>query len=184
MKALHSWRILTFLVLVLRVSPALAGGPPAPQAAVASGSHFAGFPVPATAEGKKEDDRRVEVTFTKWITTFPLMEGVVGGAVSGVFAGEVLNATTTTNPSITSITGLEAGYEIQAGRRSFTALIRGGQNNVKGTAVLDGVILDGWRTGAQVHVEYDVISSCAGNPAGPCFQGTIRILSDSNNSNE
>jgi hypothetical protein len=187
MKTFHSRNFLALLVIVvfvLQVSPALAGSAPDPQAAVAPGSHFPGLPVPATAEGKNDDHRRVEVTFTKWITTFPLLEGVAGGAVTGVFAGEVLNATTTTNPSITSIIGLEAVYEVQAGRRSFTALIRGGQNNSKGTAVLDGTILSGWRTGARVHVEFDVISSCAGNPAGPCFQGTIRILPDSDNSKE
>ena len=187
MRTCHSRSFLTLLVIVvsgLQVSPALAGGSPDPQESLALGSHFPGLPVPAAAEGKNEDHRPVEVAFTKWITTFPLLEGIAGGAVTGVFAGEVLNATTTTNPSITSIVGLEAVYEVQAGRRSFTALIRGGQNNLKGTAVLDGVILNGWRTGAQVHVTFDVISSCAGNPAGPCFQGTIRILPDSDNSKD
>ena len=28
--------------------------------------------------------------------------------------------------------------------------------------------------GARVHVGFEVISSCAGKPAGTCFQGTIR----------
>ena len=44
-----------------------------------------------------------------------------------------------------------------------------------GAALLDGVILAGWRTGAHVHVEFQKISSCAGKPAGPCFEGTIHI---------
>jgi hypothetical protein len=72
------------------------------------------------------------------------------------------------------VIGLEAMYEVQAGDRSFTALIRGGQN-AAGAALLDGVILAGWRTGAQVHVAYQKTSSCAGKPAGPCFEGTIHI---------
>ena len=61
------------------------------------------------------------------------------------------------------------------GNHSFTALIRGGQNNETGTAILDGVILGGWRTGELVHVEYEVRADCAGAPAGTCFQGTIHI---------
>jgi hypothetical protein len=50
--------------------------------------------------------------------------------------------------------------------------------------LLEGVILDGWRTGARVQVEFTVISGCAGKPAGPCFEGTIRILRDSDDSHE
>ena len=61
------------------------------------------------------------------------------------------------------------------GDHSFTALIHGGQNNQTGGAVLDGVILGGWRTGDRVHVEYRVKTNCLGAPAGTCFQGTIRI---------
>ena len=61
------------IVLLLPVTSAQAGGPP--------------------KTGNKGDDRRsVEVTFTKWITSFPLMEGFVGGDVVGNFAGEVLDA--------------------------------------------------------------------------------------------
>jgi hypothetical protein len=86
--------------------------------------------------------------------------------------------------STTGTVALDALYEVQAGDHSFTALIQGGQNNVTRKALLDGVILDGWRTGARVHVEYTVISGCAGMPAGPCFEGTIRILRDSDDSHE
>jgi hypothetical protein len=123
----------------------------------------------------------VVITFTKWITTFPDMAGVVGGDVVGNFAGEVLTLQNTTNPAVTSITRLVAIYGIHdsAGSHSFTALVQGGQNNSTNKALLDGVILGGWQTGARVHVEYLVINSCAGNPSGPCFQGTIRIGSDS-----
>ena len=44
----------------------------------------------AQASGKPQ----VVVTFTKWVTAFPQMEGFVGGDVgSGDFAGEVLKLT-------------------------------------------------------------------------------------------
>ena len=123
----------------------------------------------------------VVITFTKWITTFPDMAGVAGGDVVGNFAGEVFTLQNSTNPAVTSITRLVAIYDIKdsMGSHSFTALVQGGQNNSTDKALLDGVILGGWRTGARVHVVYVVISSCAGNPSGPCFQGTIRIGSDS-----
>src|SRR5918999_6080713 len=35
----------------------------------------------------------VEVTFTKWFTTFPNMTGFTGGDVAGTFAGQVLSLT-------------------------------------------------------------------------------------------
>ena len=67
-------------------------------------------------------------------------------------------------------------YEDKSGDQSFTALIRGGTSGVTGAAVLDGVVLTGWRTGADVHVEFQTTSNCAGAPdARTCFQGTIRI---------
>ena len=33
----------------------------------------------------------------------------------------------------------------------------------------------GWRTGARVHVAFQTTADCAGAPAGPCFQGVIRV---------
>jgi hypothetical protein len=131
-------------------------------------------------------DKPVVVTFTKWLTTYPKMAGVVGGAVVGDFAGEVLTLQNSTNPDVTSITRLVAIYDIKdsSGPHSFTALIQGGQNNQTNQALLDGVILDGWQTGARVHVKYLVIANCAGNPTGPCFQGTITIEPDSEDSRD
>jgi hypothetical protein len=34
-------------------------------------------------------NRPIEMTFTKWITTFPLMEGYWGGDLANEFVGEV-----------------------------------------------------------------------------------------------
>ena len=96
----------------------------------------------------QDNNRPVEVTFTKWVTTSPLMEGFTGGEVSGTFVGEVLQRQVSVNPGLNSIVRLEAIYEVQDGIRSFTALIRGGTDNVTGAALLDGFVLAGWRAGA------------------------------------
>jgi hypothetical protein len=150
------------------------------------------FATDATDSGGRDHDRPIVVTFTKWITTVVppvpgeampsrfLMAGIVGGPLSGTFVGEVLDRKVSTTGTVTvPIVALDALYEVVAGDHSFTALIQGGQNNTTHKALLDGVILDGWRTGARVHVEFTVIATCAGKPAGPCFQGTITVAPDS-----
>jgi hypothetical protein len=134
---------------------------------------------PALASDQGHNKRPVEITFTKWVTTFPLMEGFTGGEVSGTFVGEVLQRQVSVNPGLNGIIRLEAIYEVQDGIRSFTALIRGGTDNVTGAALLDGFVLAGWRTGAPVHVEFQTVpgtTGCVGAPVGKtCFEGTIRI---------
>jgi hypothetical protein len=187
-------------VLLLQLSPALAAGQPDAQQATIQGSRFPGISVPAS---KTTGDRRrgpVEVTFTKWRTAMLppsgvpvrfLFKGIVGGDLgAGDFVGEVLDRKVstpctafdppctpgTTPATITgSIIALQAIYEVQVGKHSFTALIQGGTNGVTGAALLDGVILAGWRTGAPVHVAFQTMTNCADAPAGPCFQGVIRI---------
>ena len=86
------------------------------------------------------------------------------------------------NPALNPVARLEAVDEFHHGDNFFTALIRGGSDGVTGAAVLDGVILAGWRTGASVHVEFDRIPGvpgtigCAGAPPGAtCFVGTIQV---------
>jgi hypothetical protein len=133
-----------------------------------------------------------EVTFTKWVTgvtapTVPgtplppgdpgqnilLMAGFTGGAAPGLFSGEVLYRKVSANRQITQLWPI---YQVSAGNRSFTALIQGGTNNATGVGLLEGVIMDGWRTGSHVRVRFQTMTNCAGAPAGTCFQGTIRIL--------
>jgi hypothetical protein len=143
---------------------------------------------PAVAAGQDQDhnSRPVEITFTKWGVTAPplpapqppfgLFEGFSGDGLPGSFNAEVLWRQTSLNGHVT---GLEAMYEVVDGARSFTALIRGGQN-AAGLGLLDGVILAGWRTGARVHVVFQrhlpSEGGCAGAPAGKnCFEGTIYI---------
>ena len=125
---------------------------------------------PATAGGAPKR-RQVDVTFTKWLTTYPALVGYTGGDIVGDFVGEVLDLKTGALP----VTSIEAIYTVEAGRHSFVALVKGGQNNETGAALLEGVVLGGWRTGAKVHVEFQQMSNCAGAPDGDCFVGTIHI---------
>jgi hypothetical protein len=124
------------------------------------------------------------------------MEGVTGGDAPGVFVGEVLQRQVSLRPpaecyappnSCGRVIRQEAMYEVRAGNRSFTALIRGGTSGDTGAGVLDGVILYGWRTGSRVHVEFETILApsltvpgCPGAPPGNnCFRGTIHIERES-----
>ena len=124
----------------------------------------------------------VEVTFTKWVTTFPALAGVTGGDVPGTFAGAVLSRDPFDNGTIVQ---LEARYEAIAANpaHSFVARIEGSQNNETKHAVLNGTVISGWQAGAQVHVTFDIIVPAAGTscvPAAPvnrtCFRGTMTIL--------
>ena len=159
--------VLIAFAFLLQIAPAIAG--PAPGA--------------ADKDKDKDDRRAVEFTYTKWITTplpAPLpwmMEGFVNDGANGSFVGEVFERNVTTNPHITlGITKLEAVYEVIDGDRSFTALMQGGTNNQTGAALLEGVILAGWRTGDHVHVEFQTLPGCLAAPTGfKCFQGTIRV---------
>ena len=55
------------VVLLLLISPALAGGQPDAQLAMTQGSPLSGSPVPGT-DTTTDTQRPVEVTFTKWRT--------------------------------------------------------------------------------------------------------------------
>jgi hypothetical protein len=143
---------------------------------------------PARAGGddeRRRDHRRAEITFTKWLTTptptGALMAGFTGGDVEGDFAGEMLARQESVDHRVVR---LEATYEVEAGGRSFVALIRGGMGqrvssepvSLSGVGRLDGVVLSGGRAGAQVHVFFDTMYNCAGAPTtGKCFVGTITI---------
>jgi hypothetical protein len=151
------------IVLLLNISPALAGD------------------LHETGEHKGKFHGRVEVIFTKWLADFPNMAGVVSGDVGGgTFSGEVLNLEHT--PATDKI---EALYHINGGAHHFTAHNFVTQNNLKGTAVIHGVVTDGPLKGARVRGEYQVINPCgvinAQNGSGGdfCFQGTLTIRAGS-----
>ena len=152
-----------------------------------SPSGVAGVSAQTQASGRPP----IEVTFTKWITAFPAMEGETGGDVPGTFAGTILRRDPFDNGTIVQ---LEAEYEVTDvdppadPAQSFVAHIEGTLNNRTQKAVLNGTVTSGWLVGAQVQVTFDVIAPAPGVscvPAAPpntrCFQGTIRILPGSAN---
>lgn len=118
----------------------------------------------------------VEVTFTKWVTTFPDMAGFTGGEVVGTYAGEILSRTPFDNGVIVQ---LEARYEVidPSGLHSFKTVING--KSAHGTAVLNGVVTEGWMIGARTHVTFETITPCPFGTRNVCFRGTIRVMSGS-----
>ena len=114
-----------------------------------------------------------EFTFEKWFTTYPAMTGNTNLGL-GTFAGTIRSRIPFDNGVIVK---LEALYQVTdpSGSHSFTALIQGTENLETLTAVLNGVITDGWRIGARVHVTFDVIAPCPIHNRATCFQGTIRV---------
>lgn len=147
------------ILLSLNISPAQAGG----QQQIPGG------------KGKLHS--RVEVIFTKWVTNFPNMAGLVSGDVGGgTFAGEVLNYDHTA-----AVDKIEALYHINGGAYHFTAHNFVTQDNLKGTAVIEGIVVDGPLQGERVHGEYQVIRPCGvinaqnGSNGDVCFQGTLSI---------
>lgn len=114
-----------------------------------------------------------EFTFEKWFTVYPAMTGNTSLG-NGTFAGQIVSRTAFANGIIVQ---LEALYQLTdpSGHQSFTAHIRGTENLETLSAVLNGVITDGWRAGSRVHVTFDVIAPCPAHNRATCFQGTIRV---------
>ena len=119
----------------------------------------------------------VELAFTKWFTTYPAMTGNTSYG-AGTFAGTILKRTAFDNGVIVQ---LQARYMVTdpSGSHSFTALIEGTENLKTATAVLNGVVTEGWMVGARVHVTFQIITPCAlaigPSVPGVCFQGIIRV---------
>ena len=53
---------------------------------------------PAMAQGDGDNNEPVNISFTKWVTTAPRMEGFTGGDVYGVFVGEILQRQVSVQP--------------------------------------------------------------------------------------
>jgi hypothetical protein len=115
-------------------------------------------------------------TFTKWVTAWPNMAGVVGGAVGGgSFTGEVLKYSPGADPG--SVTKIEALYHFEGPKHSFTALVHVEQTDLK--AVIIGVVTDGWLKGHAVEGEYTQITLAPEGISAPAYQGTLEIKRDS-----
>ena len=158
--SIRSWRLVLALVLV---------------AAFAALTISLSPGVASADRGDKHGDNH-DVTFTKWITTFPNMAGVVGDDVgAGTFAGEILSIGT-----VGTITTIHALYHINGSRHSLTADNHVTQDNVAGKATITGRVTEGWLKGARVTGGYTVMPVCPiptpGNANGTlCFQGTLHI---------
>ena len=113
----------------------------------------------------------IEVTFTKWIATYPALAGFTSYG-PGTIAGEVLSRI---DDGV--YTHLSARYEITdpSGSHSFKAVIQGKANNTTGKYDLNGIVTWGWMIGARVHVTFLRITPCQFGKLNVCFQGTIQI---------
>jgi hypothetical protein len=127
----------------------------------------------ADKERGDQDQREAQVTFTKWVTSWPNMAGVVGGDVGdGSFTGEVLLY----NPG-PEVTKIEALYHFHGPRHSFTAHVYVEQTGLK--AVIIGVVTDGWLKGYAVEGEYTQITLEHDGITSAAYQGTLEIERDS-----
>ena len=118
------------------------------------------------------DHRDRTSTFTKWVTTYPNMAGVVGGAVGdGAYAGEILKLT----PG--PITVIEALYHFNGSEHTFSALVHveAAGSNPGDMAVITGVVTEGWMKGHSVHGGYTVITCDHDGVTTKCFEGRLEI---------
>jgi hypothetical protein len=122
--------------------------------------------------GTRSAEHPVGNTFTKWVTAFPDMAGIVGGAVGdGTYAGRVLSVDVTA----TGLT-INATYHFEGADHAFTALVQVVQTGFTAgaTARISGLIFDGWRAGHRVAGEYTMVA-CPQSADG-CFAGTLAIF--------
>jgi hypothetical protein len=120
----------------------------------------------ASADSAKDDTG--VATFTKWITDFPNMAGVVGGSVGeGVYSGKVLEFT----PGPTTV--IAAIYHFGGSRHDFTALMHVELTGLQ--AAISGVIIDGWHKGRLVTGEYTQITCEHDGLTTDCFTGSVRL---------
>jgi DNA-binding SARP family transcriptional activator len=113
----------------------------------------------------------VEVTFTKWVTAYPVLSGFSSYG-PGTLAGAVLSRI-----DDGEFTHLNARYEITdpAGNHSFKAVIQGKANNDSGKFELNGIVTWGWMVGARVRASFVRVSPCEFGKLNVCFRGVIQI---------
>jgi len=113
----------------------------------------------------------VELTFTKWITTYPSLTGYTSYG-AGTLAGQVLNRI---DDGVS--THISARYEITdpGGTHSFKAVIQGKGDDKTGRYDLNGIVTWGWMIGAHVHATFLRTTPCQFGKLNVCFQGTIQI---------
>jgi hypothetical protein len=128
-----------------------------------------GAGVASASGGRGHGD--AEATFTKWVTDWPNMAGIVGEDVGkGTFAGKVLDY----NPGPTTV--IAATYQFNGARHSFTALVHVEQTGLR--AVIVGVVTDGWGKGSLVEGGYTQITCAHDGITTTCFRGELDIVRD------
>ena len=119
-----------------------------------------------------------KIPFEKWFTTYPTMTGNTSYG-AGTFAGTILLRTVSPDGVIVHLRALYMVTDPSGRDHSFTALIEGDENLKTRDAVLNGVVTEGWMTGAPVRMTFTIITPCAlatgPSAKGTCFQGVIRI---------
>ncbi len=131
-----------------------------------------------SADQSSPEAAPVAIAFEKWFTTSPAMTGNTSFG-DGTFAGTILSRIALANGVIVQLQARYMVTDPSGEGHSFTALIAGTENLVTQTAVLNGVVTEGWMVGARVQVTFEIITPCA-LAIGPsarnvCFQGTIRL---------
>lgn len=140
----------------------------------------------AMASADSRDHRNAENTFTKWITgpgPAPIvasMAGIVGGDVgAGTFTGKVLTLVDNPAPPVGDGTRvINAAYHFNGSRHSFSALMHvvATGHAFGDTAVLTGVVTEGWLKGNLVTAEYTQGTCTHNGLTTTCFSGTLDIL--------
>ena len=140
----------------------------------------------AMAAADSRYHRNAENTFTKWITgpgPAPIvasMAGIVGGDVGdGTFTGEVLTLVDNPAPPVGDGTRvINAAYHFNGSRHSFSALMHvvATGHAFGDTAVLTGVVTEGWLAGNLISAEYTQGTCTHGGLTTTCFSGTLDIL--------
>jgi opacity protein-like surface antigen len=124
--------------------------------------------VAASAAGASPSTTPVRIAFDKSISDPAAF--VWSGAVSGDVSGGLttrLTGLTVTGP----IWHVRFDWIIDAGERSFVADLTGTLNTDTGQVVMDGTVVEGWLSGAQVHEEGRLV-----DPTTLRFVGEILVL--------
>jgi hypothetical protein len=112
----------------------------------------------------------LNLTFEKEAVAVGVWEGSVSGDVNGDLR-TVLTSCSGPAPCSGQIWHVEFDWIIDAGTESFTAHLSGMLNNLTGSVVMDGTVVDGFLQGAQVHEEGQLVNS-----ATLRFEGSIRVM--------
>jgi hypothetical protein len=112
----------------------------------------------------------LNLTFEKEAVAVGVWEGSVSGDVNGDLR-TVLTSCSGPAPCSGQIWHVEFDWIIDAGTESFTAHLSGMLNNLTGSVVMDGTVVDGFLQGAQVHEEGQLV-----NAATLRFEGTISVM--------